>query len=78
MLRLSFYCVFGSIRYEDLVRNPETYLSDVLVKKLGVAFEDNVLEYYNMPRSVQTHSQSRKFQLCIYKSFWVMIVHFYL
>lgn len=43
-------------------------MSDVLEKKLGVTFEDSVLEYYSMPRPVQTHSQSRK-SCCAYISF---------
>eukprot|EP01031_Cornospumella_fuschlensis_P026619 gene26619-32168_t len=47
------------IRYEDLVKKPDSYLLEVLEMKLGLSFEENVLEFHSMPRSVQTHSQSQ-------------------
>lgn len=46
-------------RYEDLVRQPEKVMREIIEKKLKLAWEPQVLDFHANNRSVQTHSQSR-------------------
>jgi len=52
-------------RYEDLVRQPEKVMREIIEKRLKLAWEPQVLDFHANNRSVQTHSQSRKFFSCL-------------
>lgn len=47
-------------RYEDLIDNPEQVMRNLIVNKLKLKWDDNVMNFHSNNRSVHTHSQSRK------------------
>jgi hypothetical protein len=51
-------------RYEELVERPEAIMRDIIVNRLKLEWEPAVLDFHNNNRTVQTHSQSRKYSLC--------------
>ena len=50
-----------SLRYEDLVANPESTLKDI-VEKLGLDLDPAMLQFHETKRVVFTQSQQRKHQ----------------
>jgi hypothetical protein len=46
-------------RYEELVRHPEAIMKDIVVNRLKLQWEPEVLDFHKNNRTVQTHSQSR-------------------
>lgn len=49
------------VRYEELVVNPTKILSQIM-SRLGLRWDDNMLDFHKSNRPVHTHSQSRKLQ----------------
>lgn len=47
------------VRYEALVANPKKILHRI-IDRLGIAWDDNMLNFHSTKRVVHTHSQSRK------------------
>ncbi len=54
--------VVANIRYEDLITNPEKVMRDLIVTRLGLKWDPNVLNFHANNRTVHTHSQSREFK----------------
>ena len=48
------------LRYEDLVRDPESVLREVVVGRLKLKWEAAMLSYHSVGRVVHTNSISRK------------------
>jgi hypothetical protein len=46
------------------VERPEAIMRDIIVNRLKLEWEPAVLDFHNNNRTVQTHSQSRKYSLC--------------
>jgi len=49
------------IRYDDLVRHPRQVLRMIVVNKLHLKWDSNMLHFHMNNRAVQTNSQSRKY-----------------
>ncbi len=61
VVELCFVLLFR--RYEDLITDPEAVMRRLIVGKLGLKWDPNVLNFHSSNRTVHTHSQSRKFLL---------------
>lgn len=49
------------IRYDELVRHPRQVLRKIVVDKLHLKWDSNMLDFHLNNRAVQTNSQSRKY-----------------
>ena len=49
------------IRYDELVRHPKQVLRKIVVDKLHLKWDSNMLDFHLNNRAVQTNSQSRKY-----------------
>jgi len=52
------------VRYEELVSNPKKILFNI-IDKLGLDWDNSMLDFHESKRAVQTHSQSRKLKYLI-------------